>query len=563
MSVKKIKPPLKKNRTGNNAAGNALRFVPPPVDSGPFSRGSKLLRIASSLLVLSFLAAFCFGQTASRQSAYDEIASLIANRQFAPAIKRLNAFLEKSPKDVHAENLMGIALTEEGKLREANGYFEKAARDDPSFYPALKNLALNEVRLNDPAKARLHFQKVLRLSPGDAVANFSLAEIDYSQKQYAQAAVHFGRSQGLYFRQPRSLLDYAASYAQSNQGDEAAQLIAQLPESADGAARFRAGMLLVKMSRYADAAHQFEMAWKETPDSYQIGYNLTLAEIKSQNYPAAIQVGQQLIAQGHKTSELYQLLSTAYEKSGKPVDAYNALRTATLTDPVNEENYLELVALCVDHVNYDLALQIANVGLKHVPRSYHLLLERGAVHAMKGQYADAVRDIHAAAALEPGKDLPYFAESMALMELDRMKESIRLLRRRVALHPNDYLILYALGEALNRAGPAPGSPQAKEAINALERSVRLNPDFARSRAILGTLLLADGKVNGAISQLQSAMRLDPHDLTPAYGLARAYRKQGDKERAAKYLAEFEKFKSAERNQYKNRRFITILRNASQ
>lgn len=561
MSVKEARPSLKKNE--NDAAGKAFRFVPPPVDSGSFSRGSRLLRAASSLLVLSFLAAFCFGQTPSRQRAYDEVASLIANHQFAPAIKKLNALLQESPKDVHAENLMGIALTEEGKLREANGYFEKAARDDPSFYPALKNLALNEMRLNDSAKARLHFERVLQLSPRDAVANFSLAEIDYLQKQYAQAAAHFGRSQGLYFRQPQSLLDYAASCAQSNRGDEAARLIGQLPENADAPARFRAGMLLVKISRYADAARQFEVAWKETPGGYQIGFNLTLADIKSQNYPAAIQVAQQLLAHGRKTSELYQLLSTAYEKSGKPVEAYNALRTATLTDPGNEENYLDLVALCVDHVNYDLALQIASVGLKHVPKSYHLLLERGAVHAMKGQYADAVRDIHAAAALEPGKDLPYFAESMALMELDRMKESIQLLRQRVAVHPNDYLILYALGEALNRAGPAPGSPEAKEAINALERSVRLNQNFARSRAVLGTLLLADGKVDGAISQLQSAMRLDPDDLTPAYGLARAYQKQGDKQRAAKYLAEFEKFKSAERNQYKNRRFITILRDASE
>lgn len=525
-------------------------------------RNLRMWRLAL-LLALSLVPAFYAGQTASRESTYDEIGSLIATHQLAPAINRLNAFLQASPGDIRAENLMGIALTEEGKLREANIYFQKATQNNPSFYPALKNLALNELRLNDPADARLQFERVLKLSPQDAVANFSLAEIEYSQKQYTQAATHFSRSQGLYQRAPRLLLDYAASCAKSNREDEAARLIEQLPESAEGPARFRAGMLLAKMSRYAEAARQFEAAWKDAPDDYQVGFNLTLADIKSQNYPAAIQVAQKLMAEGQRTSELYQLLSTAYEKVGKSVDAYNALRTATLADPENEENYLELVALCVDHVNYDLALEIANVGLQHVPRSYHLLLERGAVRAMKGQYADAVRDIHAAAALEPGKDLPYFAESMALMELDRMKESIQLLRQRVAIHPNDYLTLYALGEALNQAGPAPGSAQAKEAINALERSVRLNPGFAPSRAILGTLLLASGKLNPAISQLNAAMRLDPEDLRPAYGLARAYRREGDKQRAAKYLAEFEKFTSAQRNKYKNHRLITILRAASQ
>jgi tetratricopeptide (TPR) repeat protein len=506
---------------------------------------------------------FSFGQVTSRSTSYDEIASLIASRQLDSAVKLLNEFLAKSPNDVRAENLMGIALTEEGKLSEANRYFERATWHDPRFYPALKNLALNELRLNRPADAAAHLEKVLQFSPNDPVANFSLAEIYYSEKRFQEAAKHFNLSQELLFRQPRALLDYAASCAQANQGEKAARIIEKLPDSAAAPLHFRAGILLAQIARYADAAHQFKIAWKEKPDSYEVGYNLTLADLKSRDYSDAIQTAQSLISQGRKTSELYQLLSEAYEKSGKPVEAYDSLRAATLIDPKNENNYLDLVALSVDHVNYDLALRIANVGLQHVPGSYRLLLERGAVYAMKGQYEDAVRDIHAAAALQPGKDLPYFAESMALMELDRMKESIQILRQRVAINPNDYLLLYALGEALNRAGTTPGSPQAQEAIQALEKSVRLNPGFARSRAILGTLLLGQGKVQQAVAQLQAALRFDPDDLTPAYGLARAYRKLGNQELAAKYLAEFEKFKSTERNQYKNRRLITILRGASQ
>lgn len=520
--------------------------------------------VAASLLCWGiFLSTSSFGQTTSHSAPYDEIASLIASRQLDSAVKLLNEFLSKSPNDVRAENLMGIALTEEGKLIEANRYFERATQHDPSFYPALKNLALNELRLNRPADAASHLEKVLQFSPKDPVANFSLAEIYYSEKRFQEAAQRFERSQELPFHQPRALLDYAASCAQSDQDEKAARIIEKLPDSAEAPLHFRAGILLAQITRYADAAHQFQIAWKAKPDSYEVGYNLTLADLKSRNYSDAIQTAQKLISQGHRTSELYQLLSEAYEKSGKPVEAYDSLRAATLIDPKNENNYLDLVVLCVDHVNYDLALRIANVGLQHVPGSYRLLLERGAVYAMKGQYEDAVRDIHAAAALKPGKDLPYFAESMALMELDRMKESIQLLRQRVVINPNDYLLLYALGEALNRAGTTPGSPQAQEAIQSLEKSVRLNPDFARSRAVLGTLLLGQGKVQQAAAQLQAALRLDPDDLTPAYGLARAYRKLGNQELAAKYLSEFEKFKSAERNQYKNRRLITILRGASQ
>src|SRR5579875_1343001 len=112
-----------------------------------------------------FLPTFSFSQVTPHSASYDEIASLIANRRLDSAVKLLNEFLAKSPNDVRAENLMGIALTAEGRLSEANRYFERATRHDPSFYPALKNLALNELRLNHPADAATHLEKVLQFSP--------------------------------------------------------------------------------------------------------------------------------------------------------------------------------------------------------------------------------------------------------------------------------------------------------------------------------------------------------------------------------------------------------------
>src|SRR5208282_689442 len=97
--------------------------------------------------------------------------------------------------------------------------------------------------------------------------------------------------------------------------------------------------------KYAAAARQFDLATKDYPDPYEAGFNLTLAYVRSQNYPAAIQAAQKVIAQSYRRAELYNLLAEAYEHNNQTIEAYNALRTATQIDPQEENNYLDLMAL--------------------------------------------------------------------------------------------------------------------------------------------------------------------------------------------------------------------------
>src|SRR5262249_61923808 len=128
-------------------------------------------------------------------------------------------------------------------------------------------------------------------------------------------------------------------------------------------------------------------------------------------------VAQEYLSRGHKKAELYNLLSQAYEGNGQTVEAYNALKTATQMDPKDENNYLDLATLCVDHANYDLGLEIVSVGIRNLPQSDRLYFQRGALLAMKGQSAQAVGDFEAARKLAPNKSLPYVARGVVLLEL--------------------------------------------------------------------------------------------------------------------------------------------------
>ena len=509
-------------------------------------------------IALLTLLALAGSGSAQAQSVHQQAESYLAAGEFDKATRLLEESLAASPADITAHNLLGIALTASGKLEQANAHFMKAIALDPKFYPALKNLAINELRLNRVQDAKDHFQEALKLSPDDPLAHLSLGEIHFANRQFKAAVGHYLRSKDLLLKNPPALLNFARSCFESGEGARASESLERL-ESTDPQTNFEAGLMLAQLGRYEASARQFERARKGYPDPYQAGFNLTLAHVKARHYSSAIQSAQEVISQGYRNAELYNLLAEAYEGSGNTLEAYNALRTAARINPADEKNYLDLVVLSVDHKNYDLALEIAGIGLEHVPASQRLILQRGAVRAFKGQYAEAVEDLQQAIRLNPNENLPYFAMSMALMQMDQMHKAIEILRQRVAASPDDYLILFALGEALNRAGFSPGSAEAQDAVNALEKSVRLNPRFAGSRAALGKILFKVGDLDAAIRELDKALELDPSDFAPAYTLALALRRKGETARAEQLLAGYEKHKAEERDQFRNQTLVRILR----
>ena len=79
-----------------------------------------------------------------RATAYDCALFHVGRQEFAEGIRYLEKQLAAAPRDLKALNLLGIALTGAGRKDEANRRFAEALALDPRFYPARKNLAINE-----------------------------------------------------------------------------------------------------------------------------------------------------------------------------------------------------------------------------------------------------------------------------------------------------------------------------------------------------------------------------------------------------------------------------------
>jgi tetratricopeptide (TPR) repeat protein len=343
----------------------------------------------------------------------------------------------------------------------------------------------------------------------------------------------------------QSILSLADRAFRDGDQKKAIAILARLSEN-DGVSHFAAGAMLVEHKAYADAAREFGLARKTYKDPYLAGYDETLAYVNAEDFANAIRTANELLNQGYQTAELAEVAASAYRKSGQTQEAYNALRLATHLNPKSEDAYVEMCEIVLEKENYDLGMEIANIGLTNLPNSERLYVQRGVMHAMKGQFGEAQEDFAKSAELAPNEVLPDVALGLIAIQTGHLDQSVQNLRRAAERHPDSYLAQYWLSNALLRSGAAPDSKDGDEMLHALEVSVRLNPNYWHSRADLGKALLERDQVDRAIVELQKASDLNPKATSPIYLLAQAYRKKGETARARELMSRVSTMQTEER-----------------
>ena len=524
-----------------------------------------LSRAGWLLACLSASFAASYDQQSAREpkAIYEEALSDLQQARPQAAVNILAPLIRSHPNDYNALTLMGMALAASGKTEESIPYFENALKTRPQYPAALNGLAMSEMSLKRYQGAKAHFETLLSIVPQSPGAHTSLAEIAFIQGRFEDAISHFEAGDPVFRQDPRLVLEYARANISQNHADKAIGALSNIPENSDAAFHFEAGSLLASVRAYEPAARQFELALPSYSDKYAAGFNLVLARVNTHQYAQAISQGESLIAAGYRKAELYNLMSEAYEGSGNTKQAYDSLRTATQIEPLEESNYLDLITLCLNHKNYDLAAEIAGIGLAKIPRSERLHVQLGVVRAMQTRFDQAREEFERAAKLAAEDSLPHVALALVAIQTNHANEAAQDLRDRVRKFPNDFLALWFFAEALNRSGAAPGSAEEREAIDALQRSIRIEPNISQSQELLGKLLAREGKFAEAAGHLERAVKLQPDNVAALYQLAQVCSKNGETARAKQLFAQVGKIKSDDRENFANNGLQQILRAGKQ
>jgi Flp pilus assembly protein TadD len=251
---------------------------------------------------------------------------------------------------------------------------------------------------------------------------------------------------------------------------------------------------------------------------------------------------EKLVTAHRDSADVWRMLAQAYDRQDKPEQAYRAYARAIEADANAEDGYTALAEFASSHGNDDYALQVVDRGLEHLPQAPALVFEQGILCALKGDRKQAEDSFTEAGRLKPAWAMPFMALGVMRLESGDAAHAVVAFQRARALEPGDFRAHYLYATALSRDSRNSEGNRA-EALGALRQAMKLNPKDARSHALAGQLDLEAGKVDGAVTEWQAALKIEPENPTALYQLGVLYQKRGKTAEARRLLEAFRRVKA--------------------
>jgi len=325
----------------------------------------------------------------------------------------------------------------------------------------------------------------------------------------------------------------------------------EMPSDANAEAELRKGTALTSKGAFAEAITHLLAARGKVDNEYAASFNLALCYVATGQAKLALPVLNDLRTQGHDNADVNNLLAQAYVGDSQDQQALDALRRAVSFNSSNEKLYIFIADACTAKENYALGLQVADLGLSHLPNSARLHFERAMFLSSLDQFDKAKKDFELARSLAPDSEIAFVATAQEAMFAGDPGEAVRAAREGVSKGYESYLLLTLLGEGLLRSGISPGQAEFEEARTALERAVSERGDYSSAQLTLGKLYLIAGRVEDAITHLEIARQLNPGNPAIYSNLATAYRRDGRSSQARDALETLAKLNQAQAEKIRN------------
>jgi tetratricopeptide (TPR) repeat protein len=468
--------------------------------------------------------------------------SLVNERRLDEAISTFKNGLRTDPQSTVLLNVIGATYSLKGDFDQADDYLLKCLQTDPGFVPARKNLAISYFNSGKYDLAITEFERLIN-TPGDARSSalLFLGIIAEKQGNFSKSASLLGESGEVVYQYPQALLSFANSLLELNQAQKGDAVLKSLDAMSGVAASeyFKAGLLYSKQSQYRQALAEFERADKVDPGLSGLAYQRAVVLDRLGQPEEALQVLKDLTSITPDADSL-NLLANLARKNDDLNLAIQSLRQAALLEPGREVNYLDFSTICMDYENYPLALEAADIGLAHIPGSYRLQVQKGAILEKLGRFGEAEKIVQRASKLQEDNSVALLSLAIIQTHAGELPDAISTLSSAIKQFPSNSQMHYYLGVALEQT-----LEHDARAAEAFREAIRLNPSFADSYYHLAKLYLKkDPKL--AEKNLLVCLRLDSHHLSAEYSLGRLYLQTGRRVEGRALIDAFERQQQAEK-----------------
>jgi Flp pilus assembly protein TadD len=482
-----------------------------------------------------------FSQTTNQDAAYQRGAELARAGNFEESLKELKRAAQSSPKNPRVFNMLGVVLTQLGRLQEANEAYGQALALAPNFLPARRNRAVNSFTRGDFGFAASEFEALAQLEPKDFVPKLFLGLLAMEELDFPKARRYLLEAQRLSRDNTKVLLALTRVHFTLGERSLALQtardLQAQMQSSE--AERFELGVTLAQFEANTEAVEVFDGLWHKKPGVYDVGFNLALVQYRAGQLEAALRTLEQLSSSGKSTGEVLNLRGWIYNKMRQLDRARESLQLAIQAEPNNPDHYLDLSTVLTNEGDREAAIRVLSEGLEHHVQKDRLQVQMGLIYQKNGAREEAER-WYREALHNPSNQSAYLALAHLMSSSGRQSEALDLLKKGVQSLPTDALLHYMYGGLLLEAEEPPSPERLKMAESILRKALELNPLYANTHYVLGKLYASRGDYTTAESFFQKACSFNPNHAGAYYQLSVIARRQGRKEEAerlGKFVAE--------------------------
>ena len=441
-----------------------------------------------------------------RNSHADKAVEHIQASDLPRAEAELRAAVSLAPGDSAYLTSLGGVLGMQGKLQEANTYFERAVKINPADDVARRNLAADQWRLGQLQPAQADLERLLRAQPQDAASTLLLGMVAENLHDYARAASLLASVPYAVAERPEFVAALASAYYHTSQREKAHHLLEGLyGRAADPQGIFTAAGVAAQAGDYGVAEKLFESVRASYPDKTRLAYNLALIQFRT----------------------------------GRIAESQQTLETAIREDP----SHLELTAILpIEAKRLPAALEVSSKITEAFPKSAAAFRMRGLVETKMNQYTDAVRSYRRAGELDLSSLDAHLGLASAQWGAGRRAEAQAAFEVLVKQHPRNAEVQETYGTLLLEGVPDDAAEARAAAL--LKTAVELDGNRTEARVPRRKSGPETGHPE-ALRHLETAARLAPRESKIQFALARLYRRLGRADDAADAMRRHEELKAGE------------------
>jgi tetratricopeptide (TPR) repeat protein len=258
-----------------------------------------------------------------------------------------------------AQNNLGAALLDKGRLDEAKAHFEEALKLRPFYSEAHNNLANVLKRKKDFAGAALHYRAAIRLDPDFFEARFNLANLLSDQGDFPNAERQYLESMTLRPKLPVVCFNY--------------------------------GNMLLTSGRLNDAASRFWQALTLDPGYFEAGHNYIQVQVGRGKLPEAEAHYLAALKRQPEVAVWHFNYASMLQAAGRQDEAVAQTREYLRMEPTNPYAEFNLGKALVLAGQFDEAVAHFQNVLKLAPQSVETWLQLANAYAEAGRFPEAVK----------------------------------------------------------------------------------------------------------------------------------------------------------------------------